>query len=334
MTAISKVDSLHPSPFATMFPTLDILMAVYNNAEYIGEQLESLIGQSYPHFHIIARDDCSSDNSVKIIQTFVTKYPGKITLIQGKKNLGARGNFSALLLESQADYLMFCDADDIWLPTKVEETLSLIQKNESIYGKDTPLLIHSDLTVVDKHLNTLSPSFWHYSHLDPKLGNHLNRLLPQNVMTGCTMLINRPLIELSKPIPTEAIMHDWWIGLVAAALGRIDFLAKPTLLYRQHGKNDTGAKNWRTIGAYWDHFKKATQQTGRNEMHQRLQKTMTQAALFLQCYGKFLSIEKQILIASYAALADAGPFKKRYLLFKYRFFKNTLAKTLAMFFLI
>lgn len=317
-----------------MYPTLDILMAVYNNAEYIGEQLQSLIKQSHPHFHIIARDDCSSDNSVAIIQAFSAKYPGKITLIEGKKNLGARGNFAALLLESRADYLMFCDADDVWLSMKVEESLSLIQKNEKIYGKETPLLVHSDLTVVDKHLNTLSPSFWHYSKLNPKLGNQLNRLLPQNVITGCTILMNRSLAELAKPIPNEAIMHDWWIGLVAAALGHIDYLKKPTLLYRQHGKNDTGAKNWRSASAYWNHCKKATQQSGRDEMRRLLRRTMTQSTLFLQRYEKLLSAEQRIIVANYAMLDDVGLFKKRYLLLKYRFFKNTFAKTVAMFSLI
>lgn len=317
-----------------MHPTIDIVMAVYNNADYIAAQLLSVMGQSYPHFHLIIRDDCSSDRSIDIIEEFQERYPGKITLIKGKENLGARGNFAALMHEATADYIMFCDADDVWLPTKVEESFFLMQKNEAIHGKNTPLLIHTDLKVVDKELRLLNPSFWNYSKLDPDLAKNVNRLLPQNVITGCTILINKPLLKLAMPIPKESIMHDWWIGLVAAAFGQIDSLSKSTILYRQHGKNDVGAKNWRSIATYWSHFKKAMQMKGREELKQRLTKTMEQAKIFSERYGKQLNPEKQKIVHDYAMLAHSGTLKKRVLFFKHRYFKNSFTKNVAMFLFI
>lgn len=314
-----------------MHPTIDILMAVYNNADYIADQLQSLMEQTYPHFHLIVRDDCSSDRSIEIIEEFQTCYPGKITLIKGKENLGARGNFAALMHKVKADYMMFCDADDVWLPNKIEESLELMQKNEAIHGKKTPLLIHSDLKVVNKELRILNPSFWNYSKLNPNLAKHLNRLLPQNVITGCTMLINKSLLQLAMPIPQETIMHDWWIGLVAATFGQIDYLRKPTMLYRQHGKNDVGAKNWRNAATYWSHFKKAMQPRGNKEMKQRLAKTFRQAAIFSDRYGMQLDIQKRRIVDDYAMLAHSSWFNKRYLFFKHRYFKHSFTKNAAMF---
>lgn len=317
-----------------MTQTIDILMAVYNNAEYIVEQLQSLIMQSYPHFRLIIRDDCSLDHSVHIIEQFSQQHPGKIYLIQGTKNLGARGNFALLLNEAIADYVMFCDADDVWLPTKIEESLALMYKNEALHGKETPLLVHTDLSVVDQYLCILNPSFWDYSKINPRLANSLNRLLPQNVITGCTMLINKALLQLAVSIPQEAIMHDWWIGLVASAFGRIDFLDKPTILYRQHGKNEIGAKNWKNLSPYLTCAKKALQQAGRQEMRQRLFKTMEQAAKFLNRYGTHLQFEKKQIVQNYIALGSVNALQKRYLFFKHQYFKNTFAKSAGMFLLL
>lgn len=313
---------------------IDILMAVYNNEDYLLEQLRSLMNQTYSHFRVIIRDDCSSDHSIEIIKNFSRQYPNKIFLIKGKENLGARGNFATLMKEATADYILFCDADDIWLPTKIEESLSLMLKNEKIYGKNTPLLIHTDLSVVDKHLHLLNSSFWNYSKLRPHAAHSLNRLLAHNVVTGCTMLINRSLLEQATPIPQEAIMHDWWIALVASAFGHIDALAKPTMLYRQHGKNDIGAKNWKSLATYWKYVRKVYQSNGRQELRQKLSKTMDQASQFLHCYETHLTQEKRQVVQNYANLKSMNALKRRHVFFKYGYFKNTFAKNVGMLFLL
>jgi hypothetical protein len=148
------------------------------------------------------------------------------------------------------------------------------------------------------------------------------------------MLINRPLLQLAIPIPQEAMMHDWWIGLVASAFGQIDFLAKPTVLYRQHGKNDTGAKNWNSIATYWNYAKKAFYPSGRQELRQRLFKTIHQASEFFHHYGAQLGPQKQKIVQNYVALLTAGTFKKRYLFLKHRYCKETFVKNVGMFLLL
>ncbi len=98
---------------------------------------------------------------------------------------------------SRAPYVMFADQDDKWLTNKVETSLDQLKAMERQYGSHLPLLIHTDLTVVDSKLGELASSFWKYAGLNPNQTS-LNRLLSQNILTGCTMLMNRALVELAN----------------------------------------------------------------------------------------------------------------------------------------
>ena len=69
----------------------------------------------------------------------------------------------------------------------------------------------------------------------------------QNVVSGCTCLVNQKCINAALPFPSEAIMHDWWLALVAARLGEISYLDESTICYRQHDHNVVGAKSFPQI---------------------------------------------------------------------------------------
>lgn len=309
---------------------VDILLATYQGADYLEDQLQSIVNQSYQNWYLWVRDDHSSDNTSIILEKWVQRLSGKMTLLPRGERLGVKKNFSELMHRSQAPYIVFADQDDRWLPNKIEASLALMKKNEAMYGTSVPLLIHTDLIVADKNLNILDPSFWKYSKINP-LANTLNRLLVHNVVTGCTMLMNRSLLQLAMPIPQEAIMHDWWIGLVASAFGHIDSLDQPTLFYRQHGKNDTGAKDWRNLSAYLIQAKKLLRLRGREELRRRLSKTIHQSFQFLERYENLLEPHKKKIVQNYVVLSQSSLLTKRYLFFKHRYFKNTFAKNLGMF---
>lgn len=220
-------------------PRIEILMATYNGEKYIKEQIESLLNQTYINWSLLIRDDGSSDGTVKIIEDYEKKYSEKIKILKDNKgSLRAKDNFLELLRNSKEDYIMFCDQDDVWLPNKIEITLKKMLEIE-----DGPTLIHTDLKVVDKSLNTIADSFWKFQNLNPNRKTH-NYLIVQNNITGCTMMINRKLVNLSKGDFPNGTMHDWIIGIIASLKGRIDYIVEPTILYRQHGKNDVGAKGY------------------------------------------------------------------------------------------
>ena len=223
-------------------PLVEILMATCNGEKFLAAQIESLIAQTYTNWRLIVRDDASGDESPKIVKEYSTRYPDKIDLVVDEDGqLGACQSFARLLKHATANYMMFCDQDDIWLPRKVELSVDEIRKLEKKYP-GAPLLVFTDLTVVNEELGVLSDSLWRLERTNPR-NTSLKLLIFDNVATGCTMIFNKPLKDFALPIPDQALMHDWWLALVCSVHGQLSFLSDRTVLYRQHGRNDVGAQN-------------------------------------------------------------------------------------------
>ena len=155
---------------------VDILLATYNAQRYIKEQLDSILNQSFSDWNLIVYDDGSNDDTLSIINTYVDRYPEKIKFISNNNRFGsALGSFSFLLTVSNSQYTMFCDQDDVWDKDKIEKTLKKMKELENAFG-DIPLLVHTDLEVVNEDLQTIDKSFFHYEQITPAM-NELNRLL-------------------------------------------------------------------------------------------------------------------------------------------------------------
>jgi glycosyltransferase involved in cell wall biosynthesis len=296
---------------------VDILLAAYNGETFIASQLDSLLAQNYKGIHIIIRDDLSTDNTLKILEEYASRFPAVITLIPSKQQLGVKGNFSCLMENSSADYMMFADQDDIWNACKVAKTLAAMKALERNHPEGTPLLVHTDAKVADKDLCILSDSFWGYSGINIKRAHSLNRLLMQNVVTGCSMMINRSLLVLAIPIPEACVMHDWWLALVAASLGKIDALAEPTMLYRQHGKNTIGAQKFLS----WNYIK-----LGLHKLRKPEAAKQAQVKELLRRHSECLSEGQIALLKDYQELPQAMLPKKAFLIFKHGFFKVGLMR--------
>lgn len=221
---------------------IDILLATYNGAEYISQQIDSLLGQTNQDWRLIAHDDGSTDKTVEILKGYQIAHPNKVVILEdGVKCGGAKNNFSHLLVHSSAPYIMFCDQDDVWLKDKVDLTFKRML-DEASRRPGKPILVHTDLMVVDKNLNAIASSMFSYQCLSREIVS-LDELVVRNNITGCTMMINREAVDVSLPIPSAAVMHDWWIACrVTQNDGLVVFIDIPTIRYRQHGKNSVGAK--------------------------------------------------------------------------------------------
>ncbi|TWJ33021.1 glycosyltransferase family 2 protein [Geobacter argillaceus] len=306
-----------------MKPTIDILLATYNGSDYLIEQLDSIIGQTFADWRLLARDDGSTDTTPEILRAYQAQLPDRITIVPGEgRSLGARGNFAALMARADGDYLMFCDQDDVWLPDKIEQTLAEMRRLEKSHGETTPLMVHTDLAVVDEALRGVADSLWRFQHSDPVGGKALNRLLVQNTVTGCTVMINRALLELALPIPPEAVMHDWWLALAATAFGVIGHVAVPMVLYRQHGANDIGARpfNVRDI---------VGQLHCRPETRAIITRLQRQGAAFLERYRDRLTPAQREMLEVYARLDSFNGFLRRWYLLKYRFFYTGIIRNVG-----
>ena len=226
-----------------------VLLASYNGTKFIEEQLKSLFDQTYKDFAVFISDDGSNDDTLIKEQKFAENYPDRLFVYsRSSEKRGAKNNFLDLCkmaLETDADYFMFCDQDDVWFPDKIRLTVNEMQKLE---GDNIPVLIHTDLSVVDSKLRTIDKSFVKYRGIDPHC-IMLNRLLIQNNVTGCTSMLNRALLEKGMQFKDteKLIMHDWWFALVACLFGKIRFIDIPTVKYRQYGGNVVGASKVNSI---------------------------------------------------------------------------------------
>lgn len=301
---------------------ITILLASYNGERYIKEQVASIIKQTNQDWEILFRDDGSTDNTVDIIKEYVQSYPDRMSLISdGEKNLGPGGNFLRLMEHAQGDYIMFCDQDDVWYENKVEKTFSKMGDLEGRYGKEKPILIHTDLEIVDRGLNTIANSMFQYQNLNKEF-TEMNHLLVQNNVTGCTTMINKALKELAIPVPKDAVMHDWWLALVASAFGAIGFVDEPTIRYRQHGNNDVGAKNY-SFGYFFDRLKDI-KRTYRN-----IDRNFTQAKEFQKKYQSSVDPKTKELLNAYVSIKGSGLYSKIRTINKYNFKKQGLGRQIG-----
>lgn len=222
-------------------PCVYILCAVHNGAAYLEELLSSLAAQSRPHWVLLLRDDASADRSPAILEQAAARDHRIVVLPTPGDQRGAAGSFAWLWdhVPPNAEYVMFADQDDVWHPRKIEWSLDAMQAAEQEHGG--AVLVHTDLEVVDAQLQPIASSFWTSAGIRPQPAT-LRRLASHNVVTGCTVLVNRALRERAGRIPAECAMHDWWLALVAATVGRVIALPVATVRYRQHATNAIGAR--------------------------------------------------------------------------------------------
>jgi glycosyltransferase involved in cell wall biosynthesis len=226
-------------------PRVTVLLATFNGAAFLDEQLASLATQDIEWLDVIASDDGSTDGTPGILRDWQSRWSkGAFVVIDGPRR-GATENFRSLLQrpEADGDYVAFSDQDDVWRADKLSTAIAAIADNAgpALYGARTQL--------VDARLRPIgvSPLFRH----PPEFRN----AIVQNIAGGNTMLLNRKAYELvaESARRTTFASHDWWCYIiVSGAGGRVHYDPVPRIAYRQHGGNLVGAN--RGIRARWRRF--------------------------------------------------------------------------------
>ena len=229
---------------------IEVLMAVYNGSAYIREQIDSIFNQTYENWHLTISDDGSTDGTDLIADEYAAKYPEQITRVYSGVRFGnARDHFMWLSENCTSRYMLYSDQDDVFNPEKMSRLMDAMQNAERQWGRDLPILVFSDQTVVDEKLNVIEPSLMRCQKQAFDSFDY-HALLIQNVVTGGAMMVNRPLCSLAVQCRSREriIMHDWWMAATAARFGKIIYLDEPLSLYRQHGGNSVGAKRVGSAG--------------------------------------------------------------------------------------
>jgi len=297
--------------------TVDIVCATLDGGRYLDDFLRSLAAQRHADWRLWVRDDGSTDDTVAIIEEAAASDPRVRLLHRGGPPSGPARAFSWLLtqLPNDAQYVMCADQDDVWLPDKIERTLEAMRAAQDDRAGE-PILVHTDLQVVDAELKPLHPSFWQYAGLDPD-ATTLRRIVVRNVVTGAAMMINRPLLELAGPPPADAYFHDWWLACAAAAFGRIVAVRVATALYRQHGANAVGARDASLTPARLPAAGVAATRA-RAKFRRELRASATQANAFLQQFGDRLNADDRRFLDEYSSIPDRRLLSRKLALLRYR----------------
>lgn len=303
---------------------ITILMATYNGEHYIAEQIDSLMLQTEQDFVLRIQDDCSTDRTYDILCDYAAKYPEKIFVHKRAENSGgAKWNFLDLMAMYQDDYVMLCDQDDVWLPNKIALTLQAMQAQEQEHGVQTPLLVHTDLTVVDESLEFIDDSLNRMLDLRMEYGI-LSSQSVQNTVTGCTAMYNNALATLIR-IPQFCIVHDWWLGLIAICFGKKAYLPEKTLLYRQHGANSVGAKKVVSLSFF------ANKILHPKKIREQLAATYQQAGEFLSVYNDRISSAQRSFLSEYASIPNYGKLQRWMITLRLSSLKRGFVRRLAQF---
>ena len=318
---------------------ITVLLASYQGASYLSEQLDSILNQTIPVSRVIVSDDGSTDGTRQILEDYCRRYPGRILLNHHVKEgqfaprpqfvPPAAMNFFWLLsgeaasdCSLKADYVMLSDQDDVWKPEKTEVLLKRMKELEASLGKNHPILVHSDMEVVDRQLKQISPSLSAYQHGDLERKS-FSQILVENPVTGGAVMMNRALAELVSQVPDCCLMHDWWIALAASCFGTISFVPEALYLYRQHGDNALGAREIGSAGELKERMGRQQQ------VEETYRKMFAQAKAFGKRYKESMTPETKRVLQAYLALPLQTPVGRFRNIGRNHFYKSSKLQTLA-----
>ena len=219
--------------------TIDILLATYNGSKYLSALIESILEQSYFNWLLLISDDGSQDETVSIVNSYALK-DSRIRLVNTQRQGGIIQNFSKCLSYSSSPYIMFADQDDVWLPDKIALSLQAISRTEAKRPEKHPILVFTDLKLVDKNLNIISQSFYRANNLNPVHNIHSSYLAWRSTVFGCSVIFNDSLKQKVGCMDDRVMMHDHIFALTASLFGEVVYLDQATVLYRQHSNNTIG----------------------------------------------------------------------------------------------
>lgn len=218
-------------------PSVSVVMATFNGARFVEQQLASLAAQTLRPAELIVSDDGSEDETLRLVEAFRRAAPFPVVVRRNERRLGYGANFLSAAGLATGEYIAFCDQDDVWYPDKLATAVATLRRT----GAD--LFVHAAAVVDDENrpVGRLS------QHIG-KAGVHEPLALgPWSVFYGFTMVFPRALFELVDPGRRGGhtfehhglLSHDLWIYFLATSLGRVAVHDTPLADYRQHGKNQT-----------------------------------------------------------------------------------------------
>jgi len=220
---------------------ISVALCTYNGERYIREQLNSIINQTLPPYELIISDDHSTDATLSVITGVIAQVDFPVKVFIQNSNVGVNENFASAISMCTGEYIALADQDDVWHTEKLQR----FSEEFSKFGESIPPLLYSDLKLIDGQGNTLRKRFSEAVRLDRAGGRLWLKLAFGNFIPGCSMVFDRRYVKDILPIPSEAILHDWWIALVISMTGGLHYIDSELMSYRIHRNNTQGMHSFK-----------------------------------------------------------------------------------------
>lgn len=214
---------------------ISIAMATYNGGKYLKEQIESILAQTIQDFELVVCDDCSTDETVSILNTYASE-DNRIHVFVNERNLGFKKNFENAILKAQGDFVALCDQDDIWLPNHLESLYNaMTETTQVVCGK--PVFVDENNNEIPDRYDYIKMYCYPPSNKDTI--RHI--FLSRSTYQGASMLIRKSFFDKALPIPEGAFFHDSWFAVLASFMEGFVFIDEPTMRYRRLSNSITYA---------------------------------------------------------------------------------------------
>lgn len=223
---------------------IDIILATYNTkTEYLKKQIDSILNQTYANIELIISDDNSSKKEVQKILKEYEEKDARVKLYIQEKNIGYIKNFEFLLEKAEAEYIMFCDHDDIWYENKVEESIKKL-KSENVD------LVYCNSTQINEKDEVIKKDYFKYKNV-PLIKGKSKLAISRCIGIGCSQIITKQVRDKMLPFTEEVMAHDWLAAFIANENKGIAYIEEPLFGYRLHNTNVFGGRNLAQNLAMW-----------------------------------------------------------------------------------
>lgn len=215
---------------------IDILLTTYNTEiEYLKQQIESILNQTYQNFRLLISDDCSTKRDIKSILNSYQKKDNRISISIQEKNLGYNKNFEFLLKQAKAPYIMFADHDDIWYPKKVEKSINKIKSSNVD-------LVYCNANQINEKGEIIKQSYFKYKNV-PLINGKSKLAISRCIGIGCSQIITKKVRDKMIPFTDKVMAHDWLASFIANEGDGIAYIEEPLFGYRLHNANVFGGRS-------------------------------------------------------------------------------------------
>ncbi|HEY9003861.1 MAG TPA: glycosyltransferase [Mucilaginibacter sp.] len=208
-------------------PLVSIALCTYNGEQFLAKQLDSLLAQSYTEIEVVAVDDRSSDKTWEILNDYAAKDK-RLRINLNENNLGHSANFEKAIKLCKGDYIAVADQDDIWEKDKIALMMGYAESHIMVYH-DSDFIDEQDKRIGNQTLASKNRMYDGDSCLPVILANSIH---------GHTMLFDSKLKNYIFPFKAE-VSHDWVIAFAAFNIGKVKYLDKVLVHYRQHQNSVT-----------------------------------------------------------------------------------------------